>query len=126
VTFDSRRWIEAHQPPVFVDVDGRTFTGRLWSHLEYEKWMKVFRDWLTAGSDADDYETKLRELVASMGFSADATNRMLQLPDGAFIELMNSFFVLQRAGRLAPSTPDTRPPLPPSPTTAPASPPSAS
>lgn len=130
MTFDARAWVEANTPPVFVDLDGRTFTGRLWSHLEYVKWVRVFREWLAGNHDPAGYEKELRDMIASMGFSEEAVDRMLKLPDGAFEGLMKDFFERQRAGRdPAPSTPGPQPQSSPdqtSPTTAPASPPSAS
>lgn len=128
MSFDARRWVEANQPPVFVDLDGATFTGRLWSHVEYLKGMRAFIDLAVVKGDAsafEEYETKLRELIASMGFSKDAADRMLKLPDGAFEGLMKSFFDCQRAGRIrAPSTTEPHSPLnpaAPTPTTPPAS-----
>jgi len=128
VTFDARRWVEAHKPPVFVDLDGRTFTGRLWSHLEYVDWLQVFKGW--KGKSVAEYKIELRRLIASMGFSDEAIDRILKLPDGAFEGVMADFFVCQKAGRdTAPSTPAPPPPSSPdptTPTTGPASAPSAS
>jgi len=125
--FDTRAWVEANSPPVFIDLDGKTYTGRLWSHLEYIKWLRVFQAWVAGDRDEATYEAKLRELIASMGFSEEAIARMLKLPDGAFEGVLADFFDRQRAGRTrSPSTPEPLPPAPTSPTTAPASVPSAS
>lgn len=128
MAFDARVWLAAHKPPVFVDQDGRTYTGRLWSHVEYLKWREVIATW---GSESiESYETELKRFLGSMGFPDEAVAKMLQLPDGALKELTESFFVLQEQGRPpAPSTPEQlRPSSPavPGPTTAPPSTPSAS
>lgn len=112
--FDARAWIEAHKPPVFVDLDGTTFTGRLWSHLEYVKWLAVRLSWLRGEKTDAEYAKELREMIASMGFSQDAIDRMLKLPAGAFEGLVTDFFVSQQAGRKpAPSTPAPPPPATP-------------
>jgi hypothetical protein len=127
--YDSRRWIEAHKPPQFVDVDGTTFTGRLWSHVEQVEWKRVFRAWLNGKVDDGAYEGEIKKMLASMGFSDDAVARMLKLPHGAFEELLQDFFVCQGLRRPGASTPEPLPPSnpePTSPTTTPASPPSAS
>lgn len=127
--YDARRWVEANKPPVFVDVDGATFTGRLWSHVEQVEWKRVFRAWLAGKVDDGAYEGEITKMLASMGFSEDAITRMLKLPNGAFEELLQDFFVCQGLGRASASTPEPLPPSNPepmSPTITPASPPSAS
>lgn len=128
MTFDARAWLAAHKPPVFIDQDGRPFTGRLWSHLEYLKWVQVIRSW--SEQSVESYEKELRRMLASMGFPDEAIDKMLQLPDGALKELTESFFELQEQGRQpAPSTrepPSPSSPAPTNPTTGPASTPSAS
>ena len=50
--FDTRAWVEANSPPVFIDLDGKTYTGRLWSHLEYIKWLRVFQAWVAGDQNA--------------------------------------------------------------------------
>jgi hypothetical protein len=120
MSFDAQAWIKAHEPPTYIDRAGVTHTGRLWSHLEYIRWVKVFEKWLTQPETGDaltddQYETELRRMFSSLGFADEIVEEMINLPSVALEQMAEGFFVCQLAGRQPPSTPE--PPLPSNPTT---------
>lgn len=130
--FDAKAWLAAHEPPTYIDRDGVTHTGRLWSHLQWKKWLEVLVQWDErrekgeATSD-EQYEQELRQLLSSMAFTESVVDEMIGLPSVALEQMVKGFLFLQRAGREpSPSTPALPAPSEKSPTTAPASPPSAS
>jgi len=132
MSFDAKAWIAAHEPPTYIDRAGKTHTGRLWSHLQWKKWLDVLVEWDArrekgeALSD-EQYEAELRQLLGSMEFSEPVVNEMLALPSVALEQMVKGFLALQRAGKDAPpSTPAPPAPSEKSPTTAPASSPSVS
>jgi hypothetical protein len=130
--FDAKAWIAAHEPPTYIDRAGKTHTGRLWSHLQWKKWLDVLVEWDARRErkeplSDEQYETELRQLLASMAFEPAVVDEMIALPSVALEQMVKGFFALQRAGRdEPPSTPALPAPSPKSPTTAPASEPSAS
>ena len=127
MSFDAKAWIAAHEPPSYIAQDGTTHTGKLWSHLEYLKWLKVFASWASTEREDAAYAAELQRLIASMGFTEGVVEEMLGLPSVALEEMMAGFFVLQRAGRKSPpATLEPPLPLPLNPTTGPVSAPSAS
>lgn len=118
--FDAKAWIAANTPPTFTDPeDGQVYTGRLWSHLEYLRWLEVFDQW-TQGT-LEDYEAELTRLLGSMGFASAVVTKMLALPAGAFEGLVADFFGCQKAGRSPRLTPGSSSPEPSTRPTAPAS-----
>lgn len=123
MAFDAKAWIAANSPPTFTDPeDGKTYTGRLWSHVEYLRWLEVFEQW-TQGT-LDDYEGQLQKLLGSMGFAPAVVTKMIALPAGAFEGLVTDFFDRQKSGRSSRLTPGT--PFPAEATLPPTAPASAS
>jgi len=134
--FDAKTWLAAHEPPTYVDRHGQKHVGKLWSHLEYEKWKKVFRGWREHPPADEQYAIELKEMISSMGFTDDVVAEMVELPSVALEEMLKDFFGRQRAGATDAPEPESSTPAPPvpspvvsdqpSPTTGPASTPSAS
>jgi len=115
LTFDAQAWIAAHQPPSYKAKDGKEHVGRLWSHLEYLKWLKLFKTWLTDKDRSEEqYEKELRELIGSMGFQDTVVDEMVALPSVALEEMLTGFFALQRS-KGDPSVSDSSTPAPPLP-----------
>jgi len=98
MSFDAKAWIAAHEPPTYIDRAGKTHTGRLWSHIEYLKWVQVFVSWRKGELANEAYEGELRKLIESMGFTAGGIDEMIALPSVALEEMLKGFFVLQRKG----------------------------
>lgn len=132
MAFDAKAWIAAHEPPTYIDRAGVTHTGRLWSHLQWKKWLGVLVEWDARREreeplSDEQYEAELRQLLSSMEFPEAVVNEMIDLPSVALEQMVQGFFSLQRAGREPrPSTPAPPVPSEKNPTIAPASEPSAS
>jgi hypothetical protein len=98
VSFDAGVWIAAHEAPTYVGRDGTKHVGKLWSHLEYHRWRKVFKAWKDTPGTDEQYADELKTMIGSMGFTDAVVAEMVDLPWLALEEMLKGFFLLQRKG----------------------------
>lgn len=106
---DAKAMLEALDRPVFVDLDGIEYTGRLLSHLETSKFLGALQDWGKGGTPKADIEQQLRQLCEAAELPYD---KIVALPEAVFQRVIADFFgflVAQRFGKQAVETPAPAP-----------------
>lgn len=100
--FDARAEKAALEPPVLIDLDGVTHTGRILSHDEYQVLKPDFVKWANGSFASDEEETAaLGRLFAAIDIPMD---KVLALPPELVTAALMDFFGPRRR-KAAPAAP---------------------
>lgn len=106
---DSRQLTEGLTPPVFIDLDGKEYQGKLVSVIKGLQLQDKLNQALADGLPAEKLQEVFVEILDAMGLPKD---KILALPGAAFWDAMDSFFTSHRRVAPTPKGPEAQNPAP--------------